>query len=267
MVGRMFGPWSALRTSLQHLSSVVWLLIDTVEEMGDRVVRGRMPFRLPIFFEQTDRTGVGSVGLVSLVSFFIGLTMALLTGYQLQTFGQEQMVPGLVAISFTRELGPLMTGIMVAARIGAAYTAELGTMVVSEEVEAIEAMGIGPLRFLVGPRVLAVFLLLPCLVVVSNFTAMVGAALISRWAFDTSLHHFVHAALESMLIRDIIAGTVKSFLFGLIIGLVACYKGLSVRGGAAGVGAATTQSVVTAITVVIAFDTLCNIVLVALFDT
>jgi len=267
MFGRMFGPWSAIRTSLQHLSSVVWLLIDTVEEMGDRMVRGRMPFRLAVFFEQTDRTGVGSVGLVSLVSFFIGLTMALLTGYQLQTFGQEQMVPGLVAISFTRELGPLMTGIMVAARIGAAYTAELGTMVVSEEVEAIEAMGIGPLRFLAGPRVLAVFLLLPCLVVVSNFTAMVGAALISRWAFDTSLHHFVHASLESMLIRDIVAGTVKSFLFGLIIGLVACYKGLSVRGGAAGVGAATTHSVVTAITVVIAFDTLCNIVLVALFDT
>ncbi len=266
MVLRMLGPWSAIRTSLQHLSSVVWLLVDTAQEMGDRVVRGRLPFRLSIFFEQTNRTGVGSIGLVSLVSFFIGLTMALLTGYQLQTFGQERLVPGLVAISFTRELGPLMTGIMVAARIGAAYTAELGTMVVSEEAEAIEAMGIGPLRFLAGPRILAVFLLLPCLVVISNFTAMGGAALISRWAFDTPIRLFFDAALESMLIRDIVAGTIKSFLFGLIIGLVSCYKGLSVRGGAAGVGAATTSSVVTAITIVIAFDTLSNIVLVALFD-
>src|SRR5581483_9289875 len=112
------------------------------------------------------------------------LTMALLTGYQLQSFGTERLVPGLVAVGFTRELGALMTGIMVAARIGAAYTAELGTMTVSEEVEAIEAMGLGPLRFLVSPRVLAVFLLMPCLTVVSDLTAMVGAALISRWAFD-----------------------------------------------------------------------------------
>jgi phospholipid/cholesterol/gamma-HCH transport system permease protein len=159
-----------------------------------------------------------------------------------------------------------MTGIMIAARIGAAYTAELGTMTVSEEVEAIEAMGIGPLRFLVGPRVLAVTFLLPCLVVISNVAAMSGAALISRWAFDIPFSQFVHTAMDQMLIRDIIAGTVKSFLFGLIISLVACYKGLTVRGGAAGVGDATTSSVVTAITTVIGFDTLCNIVLVALFD-
>ncbi len=234
--------------------------------MGDRMMRGRLPFRLSIFFAQTDRTGVGSVPLVALVSFFIGLTMALLTGYQLQTFGQEQLVPGLVGVAFTRELGPLMTGIMVAARIGAAYTAELGTMVVSEEVEAIDAMGIGPLRFLVGPRVLAVFLLLPCLVVISDVTAMSGGALISRWAFDMPFRHFVNTALENILIRDIIAGTIKSFLFGLIIGLVSCYKGLTVSGGAAGVGGATTSSVVTAITTVIGFDTLCNIVLVAVFD-
>lgn len=263
----MLLSFSSIRSSLQHLSSVVWLLIDTGKEMGDRVVRGRMPFRFSIFFEQTDRTGVGSIVLISLVSFFIGLTMALLTGYQLQTFGQERLVPGLVGISFTRELGPLMTGIMVAARIGAAYTAELGTMTVSEEVEAIEAMGIGPLRFLVGPRVLAVFILLPCLVVVSNFTAMCGAAIISRWAFDIPFPAFVQAALENMLIRDIVAGIIKSFLFGLIIGLVSCYKGLTVRGGAAGVGNATTSSVVTAITTVIGFDTLCNVVLVALFDS
>ena len=156
-----------------------------------------------------------------------------------------------------------MTGIMVAARIGAAYTAELGSMTVGEEVEAIEAMGIGPLRFLVSPRLLAVFLLMPCLVVVSNLTAMAGAAIISRWAFDIPFQSFFTSGLESLLIRDIVAGTVKSFLFGLIIGLVSCYKGLTVTGGAAGVGDATTSSVVVAITTVIGFDTLCNIVLVS----
>ena len=98
--------------------------------------------------------------------------MALLTGYQLQRFGTERLVPGLVAIAFTRELGPLLTGIMLAARVGAAFTAELGTMQVSEEVEAIEAMGIGPLRFLVAPRMLALFLLMPCLSTISNIAAI-----------------------------------------------------------------------------------------------
>ena len=251
---------------LQHLSSVVWLLVQTVQEMGDHVIRRRFPFRLSSFFEQTERVGVGSIPLVALVSFFIGLTIALLTGYQLRPFGQERLVPAGVAIAFTRELGPLMTGIMLAARIGAAYTAELGTMTVAEEVEAIEAMGLGPLRFLVSPRLLAVVLLMPCLVVVSDITAVAGASLISRWAFDIPFRSFAEIAVEKLIIRDIVAGVVKSILFGLIIGLVSCYKGLTVRGGAAGVGHATTESVVVSITTVIGFDTLCNMVLVALFD-
>jgi phospholipid/cholesterol/gamma-HCH transport system permease protein len=171
-----------------------------------------------------------------------------------------------VAIGFTRELGPLITGIMLASRIGAAYTAELGTMTVAEEVEAIEAMGIGPLRFLVSPRVLAVFFLMPCLVVISNLTANTGSALISKLQFNISLPYFLELLHDALQMRDIVAGIVKSFLFGLIIGLVACYKGLTVRGGAAGVGDATTSSVVTAITVVIGFDTLANMVLIALYD-
>lgn len=255
-----------LRHMLQHLSSVVWLLVETVGETIEHVRRGRLPFRPSLFFQQTDRAGVGSIPLIALVSLFLGLTMALLTGYQLQSFGTERLVPGLVAVGFTRELGPLITGIMVAARIGAAYTAELGTMTVAEEVEAIEAMGIGPLRFLVSPRVLAIFLLMPCLVVISDVTAMMGAAFISHLKLGISYPYFIDLVTSSLQRRDIIAGAVKSFLFGLIIGLVACYKGLTVRGGAAGVGDSTTSSVVTAITVVIGFDTLANIVLIALYD-
>ncbi|MEA3188631.1 MAG: phospholipid/cholesterol/gamma-HCH transport system permease protein [Chthoniobacter sp.] len=254
------------RKVLEHLSSVVWLLVETVQETLEHMRRGRLPFRASIFFEQTDRAGVGSIPLIALVSLFLGLTMALLTGYQLQSFGTERLVPGLVAVGFTRELGPLITGIMVAARIGAAYTAELGTMTVAEEVEAIEAMGIGPLRFLVSPRVLAIFLLMPCLVVLSNLTAMVGAAFICNLKLGIAYPYFIDLVHDALQRRDIIAGVVKSFLFGLIIGLVACYKGLTVRGGAAGVGDATTSSVVTAITTVIGFDTLANIVLIALYD-
>lgn len=258
----MFAALTSVRNALAHVSSVVWLLIDTVQEMSDYVMRGRMPFRLRHFFEQTDRAGVGSVPLVAMVTFFLGLTMALLTGYQLAYYGQERLVPRLIAISFSRELGPLITGIMVAARIGAAYTAELGTMTVSEEVEAIEAMGIGPLRFLVAPRVLAVFLLMPCLSVMANIAADLGAALISTMQLHLTMHFFWQSVVVHLYVTDILTGVGKSFVFGLIIGLVSCYKGLTVEGGAAGVGRATTSSVVTAITVVIGVDTLFNIVLV-----
>ncbi len=249
-----------IKRAFQHLSSVVWLLIGTAREAGDHMARGRLPFRASVFFEQTDRAGVGSIPLIVMVSWFLGLTMALLTGYELRPYGQERLVPGLVAVGFTRELGPLMTGIMLAARIGAAFTAELGTMVIGEEVEAIEAMGVGALRFLVAPRLLAVFLLTPCLVVVSDVAALCGGALISKMQLGMSFRYFGHTALDSLFVHDILDGVLKSFLFGLLIGLIACYKGLTIRGGAAGVGEATTTSVVTAIAAVIAFDSLFNLI-------
>src|SRR5947208_10382728 len=161
-----------------------WFIAHTFEETIERVRDGRVPFRASSFFRHAERAGVDSVPLVALVSFFLGLTMALLTGYQLQRFGTERLIPGLVSIAFTRELGPLITGIMLAARIGAAFTAELGTMKVNEEVEAIEAMGIGPLRFLVAPRVVALFLLMPCLSTIASLAAIIATALISRAYFN-----------------------------------------------------------------------------------
>src|SRR5664279_2780723 len=253
------------RGFLREIGGIFWFLVNTFAETMDNMRRGRSPFRAASFFRHTERAGVGSVPLVAMVSFFLGLTMALLTGYQLQRFGTELLVPGLVAISFTRELGPLLTGIMLAARIGAAYTAELGTMRVSEEVEAIEAMGISPLRFLVAPRVLALFSLMPCLSIVSSVAAIIATALISRAYFSIAFVYFNDLVIHSLLIRDIITGVLKSFLFGLLISSIACYRGLNVEGGAAGVGTATTSSVVTAITTVIAFDTLFNIVYVVFF--
>src|ERR1700726_3981157 len=167
-----------------------------------------------MLFAQADRTGVGSIPLVLMVSFFLGLTMALLTGYQLQKFGTERLVPTLISIAFTRELGPLLTGIVLAGRIGAAYTAELGTMQVSEEVEAIEAMGIGPLRFLVAPRMLALFFLMPCLSTISNISAIFASSLISRVYFNIAFVYFVDLVRDALLIRDIITGVLKSFMFG-----------------------------------------------------
>ena len=255
------------RNFLREVGSMFWFIAHTFEETIERVRNGRVPFRAASFFRHTERAGVDSVPLVGLVSFFLGLTMALLTGYQLQRFGTERLVPGLVAIGFTRELGPLLTGIMLAARVGAAFTAELGTMQVSEEVEAIEAMGIGPLRFLVAPRMLALFFLMPCLSTVSNISAIFASSLISRAYFSIAFPYFLDLVKDALLIRDIITGVLKSFMFGLLISAIACYRGLTVKGGAAGVGTATTSSVVTAITTVIGVDTLYNIVYTTFFPT
>jgi len=252
---------------LREVGSMFWFITNTFEEGIERFREGRLPFRASSFFRHAERAGVDSVPLVALVSFFLGLTMALLTGYQLQRFGTERLVPALVSIGFTRELGPLLTGIMLAARVGAAFTAELGTMTVSEEVEAIEAMGIGPLRFLVAPRMLALFFLMPCLSTVSNISAIFASSLISKAYFSIAFPYFLDLVRDALLIRDIVTGVCKSFMFGLLIAAIACYRGLNVKGGAAGVGTATTSSVVTAITVVIGVDTLYNIVYVNFFPT
>ena len=253
------------RSFFAEVGGIFWFFIQTIDETIDRVRQGRMPFRASSFFRHTERAGVDSVPLVGLVSFFLGLTMALLTGYQLQRFGTERLVPGLVAIAFTRELGPLLTGIMLAARVGAAFTAELGTMKVSEEVEAIEAMGIGPLRFLVAPRTLALCSLMPCLSTISNIAAIFATSLICRAYFSIAFVYYLDLVRDSLLIRDIVTGVVKSFMFGLLIAAIACYRGLNVKGGAAGVGTSTTSSVVTAITTVIGVDTLYNVVYVVFF--
>jgi phospholipid/cholesterol/gamma-HCH transport system permease protein len=255
------------RNFLRETGSLFWFIVNTFDETIERIRNGRVPFRASSFFRHAQRAGVDSVPLVGLVSFFLGLTMALLTGYQLQRFGTERLIPGLVAIGFTRELGPLITGIMLAARVGAAFTAELGTMQVSEEVEAIEAMGIGPLRFLVAPRMLALFFLMPCLITMSNIAAIAASSLVCRAYFSIAFVYFLDLVKDALLIRDIITGILKSFLFGLLIAAVACFRGLTVKGGAAGVGAATTSSVVTAITAVIGFDTLYNVVYVVFFPT
>src|SRR5437879_4785554 len=258
-VGELF------RNFLREVGSVFWFISQTLEETIERLRDGRAPFRAASFFRHAERAGVDSVPLVGLVSFFLGLTMALLTGYQLQRFGTERLVPGLVAIGFTRELGPLLTGIMMAARIGAAFTAELGTMQVSEEVEAIEAMGIGPLRFLVAPRMLALFFLMPCLSTVSNIAAIFASSLVCKAYFSIAFVYFLDLVKDALLIRDIITGILKSLMFGLLIGAIACYRGLTVKGGATGVGTATTSILVTAITTVIGFDTVYNIIYTVFF--
>lgn len=250
---------------LEELGALVWMLKDTASEVVESIGRKKVPLRSEHFFYQCNRTGIGSIAMVVLLSVFIGLTMALLTGYQLQIFGIVTLVPAIVSVSFTREMGPLFTGIVLAARIGAAYTAELGAMTAGGEVNAIEGMGIGALRYLVIPRLLAIFCLTPCLSVIAVISGICGAAFISNLILHLGYGYFYDQVLTNLLFKDMVSGIVKSLLFGGIIGVVACYKGLSMRGGAVGVGNATTQSVVVSICMVIACDSVCNIVMIIFF--
>jgi len=243
----------------------MWMTRETMSEIIERVATGRAPLGREHFFYQCNRVGVGSIPMIILLSVFVGLTMALLTGYQLQRFGLVTLVPAIVSVSFTREMGPLFTGIVLASRIGAAYTAELGAMKANGEVDAIEAMGIGPLGYLVTPRLLSIFTLTVCLSVVSVIAGIAGAAFISNLMLQLGFEYFLEQVMTNLLVKDVTAGIVKSFLFGGLIGIIACYKGLSVRGGAVGVGVATTSSVVTSISSVIACDSICNIFIVTFF--
>jgi phospholipid/cholesterol/gamma-HCH transport system permease protein len=250
---------------LRELSNLCWMGRETVAELFDRISARRTLFRLQDFFFQTHRVGTGSIPMVVMLSVFVGLTMALLTGYQLDKYGMTTLVPSVVGIAFSREMGPLFTGIVLAARIGAAYTAELGAMVAGGEVDALEAMGIGPLRYLVTPRWLAIFTMTPCLSVIATLSGILGGAFISDLLLQLGYAHFLDQVMSNLLVKDIVAGVFKSFVFGAAIGLISCYKGLAVKGGAVGVGSATTSSVVTAVSTVIALDSLINIFLVIFF--
>jgi len=211
------------RSFLREVGSIFWFIANTFQETMERVQQGRAPFRAASFFRESVRAGVDSVPLVGLVCFFLGLTMALLTGYQLQRFGTERLIP--------------------------------------------EAMGIGPLRFLAAPRMLALFLLTPCLSTVSNLAAVFASSLVCKAYFSIAFPYFLDLVKDSLLIRDIITGILKSFMFGLLIASIACYRGLTVKGGAAGVGTNTTSSVVTAITTVIGFDTVYNVIYTNFYPT
>jgi phospholipid/cholesterol/gamma-HCH transport system permease protein len=182
----------------------------------------------------------------------------MLTAYQLVKLGAEIMIAGLVGVSFTRELGPLITAIVVASRVGAGIAAEIGTMKVSEEIEALQTMGVDPIRYLVIPRFLALLIMVPCLAILSNLIGIAGGYIIGHYSLDIDTSYYFSRTFENLVVKDIRTGLIKSFSFGAIISLMGCYQGLIVRGGAEGVGKATTLSVVCSIILVIVVDCLWN---------
>ncbi len=199
--------------------------------------------------------GVNALPVVCLIAFFIGVIMALQGAYEMRKFGALRYVVDLVGVSITRELGPLMTAIMVIGRSGSAFAAEIGTMKVSEEVDALTTMGLNPVNFLVVPKLLAMMLMMPCLTTIADMMGILGGATFAYFSdLGMSPGQYLTATGEALVMRDIVTGLIKSLMFGAVITMIGCYEGFTVSGGPEGVGRSTTAAVVTSIFTVILVD-------------
>jgi phospholipid/cholesterol/gamma-HCH transport system permease protein len=212
------------------------------------------PLRVQRAISQAMDVGVRALPILSLITFFIGLILALQAAYELRRFGAMSYVATAVAISMSRELGPLITAIVVIGRSGSAFAAEIGTMKVTEEIDALETMAISPIRFLVTPKFLAMILMLPCLTIWANAMGILGGSLFGVAKADFTFASYIQASLDSLLLRDIMTGLVKSVMFGITITAVGCQEGLDTGAGAEQVGRSTTRAVVVSIFLVVLVD-------------
>lgn len=214
------------------------------------------PFRWKQFIEQMSKIGVDSLPIVSLISLFTGMVLALQSAYTLQKFSAEMYVASLVAVSMLRELGPVLTALIVAGRVGASITAEIGTMKVTEQIDALETLATNPVKYLVVPRFLALILMLPLLTAYSDIVGIIGGYIIGVYKLGISHGMYMKNTWQPLRYKDFYTGLMKSFFFGIITCIVACYEGMSADGGAEGVGKSTTASVVMSFLLIIASDCL-----------
>jgi phospholipid/cholesterol/gamma-HCH transport system permease protein len=205
--------------------------------------------------DQMDDIGVGSLPIVLLSGFFIGAVMVLQTGSQFQRFGQVSLTGDIVSLALVRELGPSITGLLVAGRCSSGIASELGSMLVTEQVDAMRAMGTDPSRKLISPRVLAALITVPLLTTISVFVGLVGGMVASVFSLRLSATTFWQRAIAILEFSDLMQGFTKSVIFAFILSSVGCYQGLNVRGGTQGVGRATTQAVVISSVMIIVADT------------
>ena len=203
---------------------------------------------------QAMAVGVEAIPIISLITFFVGVILALQSAHELKRFGAMEFVPNAVALSLTRELGPLMTAIIVIGRSGSAFAAEIGTMKVSEEIDALETMALDPVSFLVAPKLVAMLIMMPCLTMWSDFMGIAGGAVFGILGAGFTITSYFRATLDSLLKEDIVTGLIKAFMFGMVITAVGCQEGLMTGLGSEQVGRSTTSAVVKSIFVVILVD-------------
>jgi phospholipid/cholesterol/gamma-HCH transport system permease protein len=222
---------------------------------GQTVARAlRRPFGMREIIEQLEAIGLRSMSIVLLTAIFSSMVMTVQFSLQLARFGAKEWVGNVVGVSLARELGPVMTALLVGGRVGAGIAAELGSMAVTEQIDAVRALGADPIKRLVVPRVIATTFILPLLSTISVVVGVLGGAVIASVDVDLPLEQFVHAALRSVTMGDFLSGLTKTVFFGLNIALVACHRGLRARGGTVGVGRATTETVVISSVVTLVSD-------------
>jgi phospholipid/cholesterol/gamma-HCH transport system permease protein len=224
--------------SVEELGKIIVLLLSVLTWMV------RPPLKAKNIFKQMEFVGVKSIFVVVLTGTFTGMVLALQSYHGFRLFSAESMVGTAVALSMTRELGPVLTALMVTARAGSAMAAELGTMRVTEQIDALYVMAANPVKHLIVPRVIAGVIMLPFLTVVSDFVGIAGGYLVGVELLEINSGSFVRNIIRHLDMEDIYNGLIKAAVFGLILSLIGCYKGFNTRGGAEGVGRATTEAVV-----------------------
>jgi phospholipid/cholesterol/gamma-HCH transport system permease protein len=242
------------QSSLEQIGAATLALLEEVKQVfgfiGQAIVASVAVVTKPRTVNWDDlqptmeRTGADAVPIVILINFLIGLVMAFQGAVQLKQFGANIFVADLVGLSVCRELGPLMTAIIICGRSGAAFAAEIGSMKVSEEIDALRTMGFGPMRFLVLPRTIALLLVMPLLTLLGDAVGILGGLVVGLTSLDLTIVGYLHETQKALTAWDIFSGMVKSGVFALVISLISCQQGLSTTGGAAGVGRRTTSSVV-----------------------
>jgi phospholipid/cholesterol/gamma-HCH transport system permease protein len=244
---------SVLRV-LDHIGAAVWLFIDTLSWIVKGIASRKTRLGKRAIVAQIVRVGVRSIFIVALVSSCVGLILALQMAPPLEELGQKDKVANIIGVAVLRELGPLIGAIVLTGFAGASIAAEIGTMVVSEEVEALEATALNPIRFLVVPRVAATIVSMTALAIISDIVSVAAAMAVSILVLEIPHATFVSNLMDQTKQVDFLTGVGKGTIFGLLIGLIACLNGLKVSGGAAGVGRATTATVVQCIVAVVIAD-------------
>ncbi len=230
---------------LQEVTDLLWRSIKGLR---------KRPRYLTETINQMDHIGVGSLGIVVLTGFFTGGVLILQAYPTLEYYGAQSNAGQGVATSLIRELGPVLTALMVAGRVGSSISAELGSMVVSQQIDAMRALGTSPVRKLVTPRIIALLITLPMLTIAADLFGLIGGGIVAKQIYGLDPNVYISSVRTGTSIDDLIAGIIKPIFFGLLIGLISCYKGLSTKGGTVGVGVSTTQAVVVSSICVIIAD-------------
>src|ERR1700723_531531 len=244
----LISPTEFAKQKVLAVQDYTWMTVHSVTNL----------FRKPIYFadivQQADLIGVGSLPIVVLSGFFTGAVLAVQSANTLERFGSITLVGQLVSLSMVRELGPVLTSLMVAGRNWSGMASELGSMVVTEQIDAMRALGTDPMKKLVTPRVVATVFMLFFLAIISDLVGLVGGLAIAKLLLQLDARQYWANAWETLVFQDVFMGLIKPVIFGFIIATIGCFYGMNARGGTQGVGRATTQAMVAASVLILAMD-------------